>query len=254
MRLSMPNFSRLNAECRVKSAACLIASLILVAVSFNQLWAESKPIGIEVRYSVVYGDLEIGKSVRTVVNGNDGFAYAVHSLQVSGLLRLLGEESYTQRSAFRFQGNKVMPIAFKVTNESNNEIANGEFNWDIQTVTLGNGNIIDMPEHEILDWESWYVAMIIARTEDLEKQRVTIVEQERLRTYDYQGAQPDQLEFRGEAVNTIRIKMQDVNDGRRSYVVWISPQLHNIPVRIDKVKKGQRVSFVAKSFDWVYPE
>ncbi len=253
MKLSVPKGNS-NAEYRIKSVVCLIASLVLFALSYNHSWAESQPIGIEVRYSIVYGDLEIGKSFRTVVNGNDGFGYAEHRVQVSGLLRLLGEDSYTQRSAFQFRGSEVIPITFKVTNESNSEIANGDFNWDDQTVVLGNGTVIDMPEHRILDWESWYVAMIIARTEHLENQRVTIVEQERLRTYVYQDAQPDQLEFRGEAVDTIRIKMQDVNDGRRSYVVWISPHLHNIPVRIDKVKKTQRISFVAKSFDWVYPE
>ncbi len=254
MKLSLPKVDRLNAQCRIKTAVSLIVSLVLTAYFFNQSWAETQPIGIEVRYSIVYGDLEIGKSVRTVVNGNDGSAYAEHHVKVSGLLRLLGEDSYTQRSAFQFRGSEVIPIAFKVTNESNNEIANGEFNWDDQTVVLGNGTVVDMPGHQILDWESWYVAMIIAHTEYLENQRVTIVEQERLRTYVYQDARPDQLEFRGEAVDTIRIKMQDVNDGRRSYVVWISPQLHNIPVRIDKVKKSQRISFVAKSFDWVYSE
>lgn len=250
----MPKVGILNNDRRVKSGVCLTALLVLIAIAFDQSWADSQQIGIEVRYSVIYGDLQIGKSVRTVVNGNDGYAYAEHRVQVSGLLRLLGEESFTQRSILRFDGNEVFPVSFKVTNDSGNVVADAQFNWEEQTVVLGNGNIIEMPEHRILDWESWYVAMITSRTEDLESQRVTIVEQDKLRTYEYQGAQPDQLEFKGETVDTIRIKMQDVNNNRRSYVFWISPQLHNVPIRIDKVKKSQKISFVAKSFNWVYSE
>ncbi|MDE0309397.1 MAG: DUF3108 domain-containing protein [Acidiferrobacterales bacterium] len=236
----------------VKSTMCLIVLSILTAVTLDQPQAETQPIGIKVRFAVLYGDLKIGESIRTVVNGNDGYTYAEHRVQVGGLLRLLGEESYTQESTFQFHGTEVVPIQFKVMDESKNEVANGQFNWDDRTVVFGNGTTIDMPEHRILDWESWYVTMINSQTRDLESQRVTVVENNRVRTYEYQDVQPEQIDFQGETVDTIRIKLQDVNDGRRSYDVWISPQVLNLPLRIDKIKKSQRISFVARSFDWVY--
>ena len=48
--------------------------------------------------------------------------------------------------------------------------------------------------------------------------------------------------------------MQDVDSKTRKYVVWVYPELHNVPIRIDKIKKGQVVSFIATLFEFVYPE
>ena len=232
----------------------LFALAVLISVLSMQASAESERIGIEISYSVRFGDVEIGKSVRTVVNGNDGYAYAKHKVSVGPLLKLLGEDSYTQISGFRFVDGAVMPVAFEVTNESGKEIASAKFDWANQKILFGNGNNIDMPELTVLDWESWYVSLILTPTERLQNQRATIVEQNRIKTYEYQSAIPRQTQFKGDTVDTVTIKMQDVNDGRRSYVVWIYPQLNNIPVRIDKIKKNQQISFVATSFDWVYSE
>ena len=232
----------------------LLVLAVLISVPSMQASAESQPIGIEISYSVRFGDLEIGESVRTVVNGNDGHAYAEHKVSVGALLKFLGEDSYTQNSSFKFVDGTVIPVSFQVTNESGNEIAVAKFDWVNQKIVFGNGNSVDMPKRPVLDWESWYVSLMLTPTEELQNQRTTIVEQNRIKTYDYQAATPGQTQFKGDTVDTVTIKMQDINDGRRSYVVWIYPQLHNIPVRIDKIKQNQQISFVATSFDWVYPE
>ena len=234
--------------------ARLVTLLILVAFPFGLISAETEPVGFQVKYTIYFGDIKIGNSIRTVVNGKDGNIYAEHDVRAGGLLRLLGEDSYTERSTFQYSGNEVIPIAFKITNDSNHEVASAEFDWTDRKVLFGSGKVFDMPEHQTVDWESWYVQLILRRTESLENQYMTVVEQNRLRSYVFQDAVPEQITFRGNAVDTVKITMQDVNRKNRKYVVWVYPELHNIPIRIDKIKKGQGVSFIATLFEFVYPE
>ena len=231
----------------------LVLAIVIVSPSM-QVAAEPQPIGVEIRYSVLYGTSEIGKSVRAVVRGNDGLVGAKHIVRVGPLLKLMGEDSYTQISAFRFVDGVIRPIAFEVTDESGNKKASAKFDWNDQKIRFANGGSVEIPEHSVLDWESWYVSLILIPAQNLANRRVSIVEQNRIKVYEYQQPTSQQIQYKGETVDAVKIKMQDVNDGRRSYVVWIYPQLHNIPIRIDKVKKNQKISFVATSFDWVYPE
>ena len=234
--------------------ARFVTFLILIAFPFGLISAETQPIGFQVKYKIHFGDLKIGNSTRTVVSGNDGNIYAEHVVRVGGLLRMLGEDSYTQKSTFQYSGNEVTPISFNITNDSNHEVASAEFDWTNRKVLFGNGKVFDMPAHQTLDWEAWYVQMVLKQTESLENQYMTIVEQSKLRSYVFQDAAPEQITFRGNTVDTVKITMQDVNRKNRKYVVWVYPELHNIPIRIDKIKKDQGVSFVATSFDIVYPE
>lgn len=234
--------------------ARFVTLLILIVFPFGLISADTEPVGFQVKYSIYFGDLKIGNSIRTVVNGNDGNIYAEHDVRAGGLLRLLGEDSYIQRSTLQYSGDEVIPIAFKITNESNNEVASAEFDWTNRKVLFGSGKVFDMPDHQTVDWESWYVQLILRRTESLENQYMTVVEQSRLRSYVFQDAVPEQINFRGNTVDAVKITMQDVDSKTRKYVVWVYPEMHNVPIRIDKIRKGQGVSFIATLFEFVYPE
>ena len=111
-----------------------------------------------------------------------------------------------------------------------------------------------MPDHQVLDWESWFVSLAVSDLDALEGKYVTIAEQSKTRTYQYGAPSSAELKLKGERVDTIKIRMQNTGDHRRSYDVWISPELHNVPIRIDKNKKSQKINFIITSFDWVYPE
>ena len=237
-----------------KPVAFLFAALILMLLPYAESTAQSQPIGFQVQYKVYYGDLNIGTSTRKVVGGADGLSYSEHRVKSGKLLEMLGEKSYVQRTTIQVSQSGVKPVEFNVTNWSDVEIARVDFDWDNRKIQFSGGNSAGMPDHQVLDWESWFVSLAVSDLDALEGKYVTIAEQSKTRTYQYGAPSSAELKLKGERVDTIKIRMQNTGDHRRSYDVWISPELHNVPIRIDKNKKSQKINFIITSFDWVYPE
>ena len=237
-----------------KPATLLFAALVLILLPYAESIAQSQPIGFQVQYKVYYGDLHIGTSTRKIVSGADGLSYAEHRVKSGKLLEMLGERSFVQRTTIQVSQTGVNPVEFNVSNWSDVEIARVDFDWDNRKIQFSGGNSADMPDHQVLDWESWFVSLAVSDIGALEGKYVTIAEQNKTRTYQYGAPSSAELELKGERVDTIKIKMQNTGDHRRSYDVWISPELHNVPIRIDKNKKSQKINFIIASFDWIYPE
>ena len=62
--------------------------------------------------------------------------------------------------------------------------------------------------------------------------------------------QSDVLDIQGYPVNSVRVELQDVDNWERGYSVWVVTEYRNIPVRIEKRKKGQTLRFDIQALKW----
>ncbi len=236
----------------------ILTQVTVIAFVFSALTslasAESDPIGFKVRYGVFYGDLEIGSSKRRIVQGAEGNTESEHQFQARGILKLLGEKSYTQNSVLQIVGTEVVPMGYEVLGESDQILFDASFDWTNREVTLTDGRRVGLPSHPVFDLESWYVSLMVGQPDRLEDQTITIIERDKRRTYMYKTIEAQQIDVKGETVDAVHFRLQDVKDERRRYEVWVTPGFHNLPVRIDKIRKNQTVSFKMKAFEWVYPQ
>ena len=225
----------------------------LVLIPFTAKIADATQSGIhgfQAEYSIQYGDSVLGKASRTVSNEGDGISVSTFDVVPGQLLVLFGESSYRQQSVFKVRESRATSVAFEITDNKNKGSDSAVFDWSAGKIELGNGNSLQMPEGEVYDFESWHASLMIADPQELKGQTISIVERNRLRTYLYRSAQPEVLDIQGYPVNSVRVELQDVDNRERGYTVWVVTAYRNIPVRIEKHKKGQTLRFELQALKW----
>ena len=225
----------------------------LVLIPFTVKIVDAAQLGIhgfQAEYSIQYGDSVLGKASRTVSNEGDGISVSTFDVVPGQLLVLFGESSYRQQSVFKVRESRATSVAFEITDNKNKGSDSAVFDWSAGKIELGNGNSLQMPEGEVYDFESWHASLMIADPQELKGQTISIVERNRLRTYLYRSAQPEVLDIQGYPVNSVRVELQDVDNRERGYTVWVVTAYRNIPVRIEKHKKGQTLRFELQALKW----
>ena len=246
------NYSRSAAkEIQKMKLVLYVTALVLIPFTAKIVDAAQSGIhGFQAEYSIQYGDAVLGKASRTVSNEGDGISVSTFDVVPGNLLVLFGESSYKQQSVFKVRESRATSIAFEITNSKNKGSDSAVFNWSAGKIELGNGKSLKMPEGEIYDFESWHASLMITDPQELEGQIISIVERNRLRTYLYESAQSDVLDIQGYPVNSVRVELQDVDNWERGYTVWVVTEYRNIPVRIEKRKKGQTLRFEIQALNW----
>ena len=246
------NYSRSAAKeiQKMKLVLCVTALVLIPFTAKIVDAAQSGIHGFQAEYSIQYGDAVLGKASRTVSNEGDGISVSTFDVVPGNLLVLFGESSYKQQSVFKVRESRATSIAFEITNSKNKGSDSAVFNWSAGKIELGNGKSLKMPEGEIYDFESWHASLMITDPQELEGQIISIVERNRLRTYLYESAQSDVLDIQGYPVNSVRVELQDVDNWERGYTVWVVTEYRNIPVRIEKRKKGQTLRFEIQALNW----
>ena len=251
MKLNRNNSRSVTKEIQKFKLMLYVTALILIPFTAKIADAAQSGIhGFQAEYSIQYGDAVLGKASRTVSNEGDGISVSTFNVVPGSLLVLFGESSYKQRSFFKVSESRATSIAFEITNSKNKGSDSAKFDWSAGKIELGNGKSLKMPEGEVYDFESWHASLMIADPQELDGQIISIVERNKLRTYLYESAQPEVLDIQGYPVNSVRVKLQDVDNWERGYTVWVVTEYRNIPFRIEKRKKGKTLRFELQALKW----
>ena len=251
MKFNRKNSHSVAKEIQKMKLVLYVIALALIPFSAKIVDAAQSGIhGFQAEYSIQYGDSVLGKASRTVSNEGDGIFVSTFDVVPGQLLVLFGESAYRQQSVFKVRESRATSIAFEITNNKNKGSDSAKFDWSAGKIELGNGKRLQMPEGEVYDFESWHASLMIADPQELDGQIISIVERDKLRTYLYESAQPEVLDIQGYPVNSVRVKLQDVDNWERGYTVWVVTAYRNIPVRIEKHKKGRTLKFELQALNW----
>ena len=251
MKLNRNNSHTVTKEIQQFKLMLYVTALILIPFTAKIADAAQSGIhGFQAEYSIQYGDAVVGIASRTVSNENDGASVSTFDVVPGQLLVLFGESAYRQQSVFIVRESRATSVAFEIKGKKNKDSYSAKFYWIAGEIELGNGKSLKIPEGDVYDIESWHASLMLADPQELEGQIISIVERDRLRTYLYESAQPEVLDIQGYSVNSVRVKLQDVDNWERGYTVWVVTEYRNIPFRIEKRKKGQTLRFELQALKW----
>lgn len=226
----------------------LVFSVTILPISHTNANAADQQI-YQAVYSVDYDGLRLGTSQRNVFITDDGSVVSRHSLRPEGLALLLGEVEYTDTAQVHIGTEHVSLLAVQRASDKSSDSYTATFHWDKRSIEFSDGSVLAMPDHAVHDFESWLMLLMVAPAQHRDGSIISILERkDRLRTYQIQQLDNDFVTIEGQSYETVRFRLQSVDNPSRAYVVWVAPEIHNIVVQIVKLKKSNELKFTITEF------
>ncbi len=209
-------------------------------------------------YAAQIDGVDIGISERAFRKDSGGQVAIAHTLQVNALMQLLGVDPVAQISSARVGiDGRVRPERFFYSEKTGGEnLAEAVFDWHAGELFAAggpyDGNRYSLPENaEILDFESWYLAHFYRPIEHYAEHRIGIAEIDKTRVYVYGPPRREMLDTAIGQFDTVRLTMARVNRKKQRFVVWIAPQMRNLPVRIQRIKGDRTLDLRIRQINWL---
>lgn len=209
----------------------------------------SETNGYKATYIVDLDGFMLGVSERTVEAGDNFIVTSTHVLEPQGLAELLGETRYTDVSRMDLSDNRIRTMSSRRDAKSSSDSYSAQFDWDGRIIRFSSGNEISMPQQNVYDFESWFMLLMLYPDELQVGNVLSILEREnRLRSYEVVKNDTDSIDFKGQMIDTLRIRLRDIQDSDRGFTAWIVPQYYNLVLELVKQKGSTELRFTMESF------
>ena len=177
-------------------------------------------------------------------NGNDTYTYESIN-KPRGLFRMALPESLTQASTFRITDGKVVPIAFRGSDEKERPIEL-KFDWNRKRVTgQAKDHAVDLELHEgSQDPMSLQIASLRALASGNLLDRVWLVDSDKVKDYELRREGNAQIDTMLGKLDTVIYTSRRANSDQLTRT-WVAPSLGYLPVKAERVK-GDKVLFTIK--------
>ena len=174
-------------------------------------------------------------------NGNDTYTYESIN-KPRGLFRMALPESLTQASTFRITDGKVVPIAFRGSDEKERPIEL-KFDWNRKRVTgQAKDHAVDLELHEgSQDPMSLQIASLRALASGNLLDRVWLVDSDKVKDYELRREGTAQVDTALGQLDTVIYTSKRTGSDQLTRT-WVAPALGYLPVKAERVK-GSKVMF-----------
>ncbi len=236
----------------------VLRPVYIVGLSFALIWtsvhisgAVAQNIdkkGFDATYSIYYNNTKAGEAVRSVSNVN-GVVVSTFKVKPIGIFVLIGGAKYTQKTEISISGIQAYPLSFSLKEGKASKTTRVNFDWNNRMIKFRDGKkMLPMPNHNVYDQESWYLSLILDPMSASVGSLVSIVEDNRFRTYIHNKVSYGTINLRGHSVEALNVQIQDVNQPNRKYEAWIATDYYNLPLRIEKLKGEDTLIFEIENF------
>ncbi len=235
---------------RTRVAMRVIAYCFFVVLCSFYTNASAQQLGVfdyEASYSVFLDDLELGTSHRKVTFADNVYT-SVHNVEPSGLAVLFGEKSYRQTSKFSIHQATVYMLESRLQGKDSDPSA--VFDWDSKTIQFGNGKSVAIESKQYLDFEGWLASLQVVAANQINEDPFYIVQSNKLREYQYVSVKPTVHNIEGVDLDAWLIEMQRTDKKNEGFRIWMISEYRSVPVRIDRFKKGDTLTFSIRSLKW----
>ena len=199
--------------------------------------------GYHAVYRASYQGLHVGEtefSVTLVDAASSTYEFRSES-RLGGIFRVIAPRPPEETSAFRVEEGEIRPLAYSLRNgtrdgEGSFDI---EFDWPLgrAIVTAGGAGVESQLVPGMLDRGSLQVALMLIG-EDFTTEQVTLLDRDGPETHELQADGEETLQTPLGEFHTRRLIQQRLGSSRRT-VVWLAPDLHGLPVRIERQRGGE---------------
>lgn len=211
--------------------------------------------GYHAVYRASYQGLHVGEtefSVTLVDAASSTYEFRSES-RLGGIFRVIAPRPPEESSAFRVEDGEIRPLAYSLRDstragEGSFDI---EFDWPLgrAIVTAEGTGVESQLVPGMLDRGSLQVALMLIG-EDFTTEQVTLLDRDGPETHELQADGVETLETPLGEFQTRRLIQQRQGSSRRT-LVWLAPDLHGLPVRIERQRNGEtRAAFHLDEVRW----
>ena len=206
-------------------------------------------------YDAHYQGRRVGRSEFSVIPVDDSIGvYEFRSVsRLSGLYRLFVPGPVEEVSTFVFDSGRVRPLSYSLSSgrRGGNDDFRIDFDWEqgIATTTAADLHVTTELVPGILDRGTLQVTLMLRG--DRGPENYTLLDKDGLEAHEVRADGDEAIEAPMGEFSTRKLIQQRVSSSRRT-LIWSAPELHDLPVRIERQSRGEaRAAFHLRSVDWL---
>lgn len=219
----------------------LLATTALVPVQAAE--PPALPASLELNYVLRYGDMTVGRVVKTLARAADGSYRHRSRSRPLGAAKMFTSVEWFEEGQFEVVQGKVRPLSFleyRVGADKPHRHS-ARFDWKLQKIFYENWPTTLLPPGT-QDQGSILYALMLNPPAPGSQQTIHISSGKKLRVYRYAHAGTETLKTTLGVIKTTVIERPPLDKNSESFRVWLATDRGNLPVRISTQKRGQETT------------
>jgi hypothetical protein len=201
------------------------------------------PASLELNYVLRYGDMTVGRVVKTLTRAADGHYRHRSRSRPLGAAKMFTSVEWFEEGQFEVVQGKVRPLSFleyRVGADKPHRHS-ARFDWKVQKIFYENWPTTPLPPGT-QDQGSILYALMLNPPAPGTQQTIHISSGKKLRVYRYAHVGTETLKTTLGAIKTTVIERPSLDKNSESFRVWLATERGNLPVRISTQKRGQETT------------
>jgi hypothetical protein len=193
-----------------------------------------------------YG-VSIAKAIYKLEHKNNIISFTQHSVPV-GLAALFSDDELNETSYLSLHNSRLLLDEYRYVQKGKKDRnIHLKIKWEDSTNNELSGTISGVAGKEAVQLEvntpvwdtlSFQIPVMMDTIKKTNPQEYTILVKGELKTYTFVTHGPEEIDINDTTIKTIKIERKGSNK-KKPLFLWIAPSLHNLPVKIEKWKKGK---------------
>ncbi len=193
------------------------------------------PDKLVLNYSLLYGNLTVGSSTRSLERQADGsYRHALHTTP-KGMARMFTKVEWFEEGRFRIANNQVQPLSYLKyrVGASKSHRHSAEFDWEKQQIHYGNGNNQPLPP-ATQDQGSLLFALMLNPPTGTQTHSVNLSSGKKHAAYDYRYVRSEDVDTPAGRFKSIVVQWspQSPSDESERVTAWLASDKNYIPVKL----------------------
>jgi hypothetical protein len=198
------------------------------------------PASLELRYTLHYGGLLVGRVVKTLTREADGsYRHRSHSIPL-GMAKMFTGVEWFEEGQFELVQGKVRPLSFleyRVGADKPHRHS-ARFDWKARMIFYENWPTTPLPP-DTQDLGSMLYAFMLDPPAPGIVRNLHLSSGKKLRVHRYAHAGNETLKTSLGSIKTTVIERRPIDKGDEDFRVWLATDRGNLPVQISTQQRGQ---------------
>jgi hypothetical protein len=232
-------------------AFAAVTFLLLTVTGFVPAHAAEPPVlpaSLELSYTLRFGDLTVGRVVKTLTRDSEGnYRHRSHSTPL-GMAKMFTSVEWFEEGQFEVLQGKLRPLSFleyRVGADKPHRHS-ARFDWKAMKIFYENWPTIPLPPGT-QDQGSFLYALMLNPPAPGAKQAIHVSSGKKLRVYRFGHAGTATLKTALGTVKAAIVERLTTGNKDESLRVWLATERGNLPVRITTLQRGEETTLELES-------
>jgi hypothetical protein len=232
------------------SQQSVMASIKLLVYIFLFLPALSYALPPEftATYTVETYGMTVARATYRLEHKNNGITFSQRSVPI-GLAAILSDVEVNETAYLSLHKDQLLLDEYHYIQKDTkkNRDVHLKIKWDDSTNDKLSGTISGVAGGDTVQLEintpvwdtlSFQVPIMMDASKNMTSYERAVLVKGKLETYEFVTHGPEEINLSDNIIKTIKIERKST-DKNKSLFLWIAPSLHNLPIKIEKWKKGK---------------